>query len=387
MAAFCDYDRDGWLDVYVQTNMLDAVKAPGGQKDYLFHNRGDGTFENVTVKAGITGETMGHSATWWDYDGDGWPDLYVANDYATEDSLYHNNRDGTFTNVINAMTPRTPYYAMGSDVGDVDNDGRLDLLVADMAASTREKDQRGMASSRAKACRRTAMIPRWRRHSCITRFIWRTARMPLRESALLAGVAATDWTWSVRFEDFDNDGRVDLQVTNGMIREYHNADLLEHIMALDNPADSHRAMQAAPVFGERHLAYRNEGGLQFKEVSAEWGLDQVGVSFGAATGDFDGDGDLDLVIGNYGSGPTVLRNDSATGHRLVVALRGTESNRFGVGATVRIKTASGPQVRTLVLARGYLSTSEPILHFGLGNDTLIEQLTVEWPSGHVLSFT
>jgi enediyne biosynthesis protein E4 len=146
MGAFGDYDRDGDLDVYVQTNMLDAVKAPGGQRDYLFRNRGDGTFEDVTIAAGIAGETMGHSAVWWDYDQDGWPDLYVANDYATEDQLYRNNRDGTFRNVINEVVPRTPYYAMGADLGDVDNDGRADLLVADMAASTREKDQRGMAS-------------------------------------------------------------------------------------------------------------------------------------------------------------------------------------------------------------------------------------------------
>jgi hypothetical protein len=386
MAAFCDYDRDGWLDVYVQTNMLDATKAPGGQKDYLFHNRGDGTFEDVTAKAGITGETMGHSATWWDCDGDGWPDLYVANDYATEDSLYHNNHDGTFTNAIGRLVPRTPYYAMGSDLGDVDNDGRADLLVADMAASTREKDQRGMAGSRARAQTypEDPAVPPPLMHNAL---YLNGGAAPLREAADLAGVAATDWTWSVRFEDFDNDGRVDLHVTNGMIREYHNADLLERIMALENPADSRRAMQAAPVFAEKNLAYRNEGGLKFREVGAEWGLGQAGVSFGAATGDFDGDGDLDLVIGNYETGPTILRNDSATGHRLVVALRGTTSNRFGVGATVRIKTASGQQVRTLVLARGYLSTSEPILHFGLGDDTTIEQLTVEWPSGQRQEFS
>ena len=148
MGAFCDYDRDGDLDVYVQTNLFDAVKAPAGQKDYLFRNRGNGTFEDVTVPAGITGETSGHSATWWDHDGDGWPDLYVANDFATPDFLYRNNRDGRFTNVIREAVTQLPHSSMGSDLGDVDNDGRADLLVADMAASTREKDQRGMAKIR-----------------------------------------------------------------------------------------------------------------------------------------------------------------------------------------------------------------------------------------------
>jgi hypothetical protein len=379
--AFCDYDRDGDLDVYVITNLYDAVKAPEGQKDYLFRNRGNGTFENVTVAAGIAGEAMGHSAVWWDQDGDGWPDLYVANDYASEDVLYRNNRDGTFRNVINEIMPRTPYYSMGSDLGDVDNDGRLDLFVADMAGSTREKDQRGMAGSRARAQQYPddpAKAPPLMHNALYVN----SGTGRVREAAFLAGLMATDWTWSPRFEDLDNDGRLDLFVTNGMIREYHNADMLERIMALENPADSRRAMQAAPVFAERNLAYRNEGGLRFKEVGAEWGLDALGVSFGAAFGDLDGDGDLDLVYGNYESGPTVLRNDSDRGHRLVVALRGTSSNRFGVGATVRIKTAAGTQVRTLVLARGYLSTSEPILHFGLGADTTIQELTVEWPSGH-----
>ena len=151
MGAFCDYDRDGWLDAYIHTNILDATRHPNGQRDYLFHNNGNGTFTDVTRRAGISGEKAGHSATWWDYDGDGWPDLYVANDYATPDRLYHNDRDGTFTDVINAVVPHMPYYSMSSDEGDLNNDGRIDLLVSDMAATTHEKDERGMALSRAQA--------------------------------------------------------------------------------------------------------------------------------------------------------------------------------------------------------------------------------------------
>jgi hypothetical protein len=387
MGAFGDYDRDGDLDVYVQTNLLDSVRAPQGQKDYLFRNRGDGTFEEVGAAAGIAAtETAGHSATWWDYDDDGWPDLYVANDYAVPDFLYRNNRDGTFSNVLNAATGQTPHSSMGADLGDVDNDGRVDLFVADMAASTREKDHRGMAKIRA-MLDSTVHPPGEAFQFMRNALHLATGTARLREGAQLAGLAATDWTWSVRLEDFDNDGRLDVHVTNGMIREYHNADQHQLLMALENPADSRRAMRAVPVFAERNLAYRNEGGLLFREAGAAWGLDQAGVSTGAATGDFDGDGDLDLVYANYEAGPTVLRNDSDTGHRLVVALRGTTSNRFGVGATVRVRTKSGEQVRTLVLARGYLSTSEPILHFGLGGDSTVEELEVRWPSGHAQSFT
>jgi hypothetical protein len=148
MAAFCDYDRDGWLDVFILTNLLDSNAHPTGQKNYLFHNNHDGTFTNVTDRAGISGRGQGHSATWWDYDNDGWPDLYVGSDFAPPDKLYHNNRDGTFTNVINEVIPHTPYSSMGSDLGDVNNDGMIDFLITDMAETTHEKDQRGMADSR-----------------------------------------------------------------------------------------------------------------------------------------------------------------------------------------------------------------------------------------------
>jgi hypothetical protein len=386
MAAFCDYDRDGWLDVYVQTSLFDAARHPKGQRDHLYRNRGDGTFAEVTDQAGIAGESMGHSATWWDYDGDGWPDLYVANDYDAPDRLYRNGRDGTFTNVIDAVVPHTAYYAMGSDAGDVNNDGLPDLLVADMAASTREKDLRGMAGSRARA-QLVADAGEAAPQLMHNALFLNTGTGRMQEAAFLAGFPATDWTWSVRFEDLDNDGRLDLHVTNGMSREYHNADLLDRIMALENPADSRRFMKSLPPFAERNLAYRNLGDLRFQEVGRAWGLDQTGVSFGAAFADFDGDGDLDLVFANYEAAPTVLRNDSPDGHRVILALRGTKSNRFGVGAVARVETAAGVQVRSLVLARGYLSSSEPVLHFGLGADSTIKRLTIQWPSGRTQAFT
>jgi hypothetical protein len=385
MAGFCDYDRDGWLDVFIQTNLLDSQGHPNGQRNYLFHNNGDGTFTDVTTHSGISGEAHGHSAVWWDYDGDGWPDLYVANDFAEPDRLYHNNRDGTFTDRISAVVPHTPYSSMGSDLGDVNNDGLIDFLVADMAATSHQKDQRTLAVMRSSLADPADEVtaPQYMRNALYLN----TGTGRCLEAAYLAGLATTDWTWSVRLEDLDNDGRLDLHVTNGMNRESHNADLTARKELAENTEEKIRIEESSPVLAERHLAYRNLGDLRFEDVSAAWGLDQRGVSFGAAFGDFDGDGNLDLCFANYQGGVTLLRNDEDEGHRVVVALRGTRSNRFGVGATVRIRTPAGIQIRQLVLARGVLSNSEPILHFGLGAQTRVLELEVTWPTGQVQTFS
>ncbi len=384
MAAFRDYDRDGWLDVYITTNLLSNTAGSQGRRGYLFHNNRDGTFTNVTERAGITGEARSHSATWWDYDNDGWPDLYVANDYGAPDKLYHNNRDGTFTDTSGKFLPHTSFSSMGADIGDVNNDGLADFIVADMAGSTHEKDQHLTADDRGRTTERpddAPGAPKYRRNALLLG----TGTGYCQEGGFLAGVAATDWTWSARFEDLDNDGHLDLFVTNGFLRD-SGVDVVKRQMSAESEAERIRLMLATPMWPENHIALRNLGDLQFENVSAAWGLDQKGVSFGAAFGDLNGDGNLDLVYSNYLKGVTLLRNDSDTGHRIMIDLRGTVSNRFGVGATVRIESALGVQVSTLELARGYMSSSEPAVHFGLGNDTVIKRLVVTWPSGSVQTF-
>jgi hypothetical protein len=203
----------------------------------------------------------------------------------------------------------------------------------------------------------------------------------LFEIAHLAGLRATDWTWSVRFADLDNDGFVDLHVTNGMIRNFMDADLLDKQNVAATLAQRAAVYTHAPVHAEKNLAFRNTRDLRFAPVGGDWGLDHHGVSFGAAYADLDRDGDLDVVFTNYEAAPTVVRNDGAEGARLLLRLSGTTSNRFGIGATVREKTRSGIQVRQLTLTRGLMSTDEPLVHFGLGEDDRIEELQVDWPSG------
>jgi len=386
MAYFCDYDRDGWLDVFLQTNVLDAAAHPEGQRDYLFHNNRNGTFTNVTDRAGVApGPTHGNSAVWWDFDGDGWPDLYVANDFAVPDALYHNNHDGTFTDVIARVMPHTPYSSMGSDLGDVDNDGRLGLLVADMAEPEHVEDQRAMAESRARMRVPDDASKEVRQFPSSTLFL-NTGTGRCLEAAHLAGLDATGWTWAPLWEDLDNAGRSDLFVTNGMYREIHNQDLIARRATAGSPSAREQIARNSPAFAETHLAFRNLGGLRFENVSSAWGLDQKGVSFGAAFGDLAGDGNMDLVYTNYQAGVTLLRNTNDTGHRIICALRGTRSNRFGVGAKVTVENAAGVQVRTVTLGRGFMSSSEPIVHFGLGEDAVIQRLTVRWPSGAVQRF-
>jgi hypothetical protein len=383
MAAFCEYNRDGRLGVYIATNILNITAHPKGQRGILLRNNGDGTFTNATDNAGILGESQSHSATWWDFDNDGWPDLYVANDYGFPDRLYRNNRDGTFTDVLDKVTAHTSFSSMGADQGDVDNDGLIDFLAADMAATTHFKDHHDIADARA----RTEVDPnspaarKYHRNA----LLMNTGTAHLREAAFLAGVAATDWTWSVRLEDLDNDGRLDLFVTNGFPRD-PGSDTLQKIMHAESPMERIRLMYDSAPQVETHLGLRNMGDLRFEDASAEWGLDKRGISFGAALGDLSGDGNMDIVYSNFHHGVTVLRNDADAGHVVNVDLRGTVSNRYGVGAVVRLESALGVQAHQLVLARGYMSQSEPMVHFGLGGDTIVRRMTVTWPSGAVQTF-
>lgn len=426
MMAFADYDLDGQLDGYLVTHRL-AVgpnsrlprssreafdrgilqssspgklmvlppyrelfalldKAPdrmelaiAGQRDRLFHNAGGGVFADVTEGAGIQGNDIGLAAVWWDYNDDGLPDLYVSNDYRGPDRLYRNQGGGRFTEVTTLALPHVPWSSMGSDTADINNDGRIDCLATEMAGSSRvrramisgdmEKDRWFLETSNPRQYQRNALY--------LGTGTWRVF-----EVASLAGLESTDWTWSPKFADLDNDGWVDLFIANGMSRDFINADLLPRMKQRDS-----LGWRNTPMLREENMAFQNLGNLTFRRVGREWGLDQVSASFCATLADFDRDGDLDLIVMQLGEPLLCYRNNGSSGARVLIRLQGHASHSWGTGATVRLSGPWGVQTRPVTLTSGFMSANEPLIHFGLGTVTNIPLLTVHWPSGIRQSFT
>ena len=356
-----------------------AQRVEAGQRDRLFRNDG-GQFVDVSRVAGIKGAYFTLSSTWIDYDADGDADLYVSNDFTGPDMLYRNRGDGTFEDVAREAVPHTPWFSMGSDVGDLDNDGLLDLFASDMSASSHYREKVMMGNMDDMGWFLEWPEPRQYMRNAL---LLNSGTGRFREAAFLAGLASTDWTWTPRIEDYDQDGRADIYVTNGVMRDNMNSDLSDYSRKNLQPGTPEyaRFWLEKPLRKEKNMAFRNLGDLKFKSAGAEWGLEHLGVSFGAASADFDGDGDPDLAVSNAGEPVTLYRNRVADTHRVVIKLMGRASNRDGLGATITVTTAMGKQTRFVTAARGWLSASDTAACFGLGSARTIDRIEILWPGG------
>ena len=375
--AFFDYDRDGDLDAYICTNG-DATGDDyqnNGKTDRLFQNNGDNTFTDVTEGSGVYDEGYGLSVTVGDINNDGWPDMYITNDFVWPDMLYINNQDGTFTEKAREQMSHTTEFGMGADVADFNKDGLLDIIAVDMLPEDHWRKMSHMGSSNGFSPLFDS-IQMLRNNLHMNR-----GDGYFSEVAQLTGVDETDWSWSPLFADYDNNGETDLFITNGYKRDVANKDVIEYFTRGATMA----MLLRVPSIKLKNYAFRNNGDLTFTKVSKEWGVEDYVNSNGAIYADLDNDGDLDLIINNIDTVSSIYRNNAekmTTGHWLSVKLEGEGQNRFGVGARVEIQLPDeSKQIREFTPVRGYLSSSYAPLHFGVGEFEMIDRLIVTWPDG------
>lgn len=430
-ASFFDYDRDGDLDMFlvnygttfyapfVNTTKLRTTRHPySGNR--LYRNDMPKTdvaraaqgsrfrslihFTEVSDAAGIQGGGLnfGLSASVSDLNGDGWPDLYVTNDYEEPDVCYLNQQNGTFADCTKQAFGHLSRFGMGSDIADINNDGWPDVVVMDMlpADNYRQKLLRG-GDEYAKY---QLLVKNGFHHQTMRNTLQLNQgnsgdvgeqQGPLfSEVGQLAGVSATDWSWAPLLADFDNDGNKDLFITNGFLRDFTNQDFLKYTVE----EAEQRAAQAGKPFvlfsliakmpstKVSNCIFRNNGNLTFDDKTKAWGIEYPDMSFGAVYADLDNDGDLDLITNNTNEAAGVWQNNAQASEKsnyLALELVGEGANRFGIGTRITVRTKASEQTQEQQPTRGYQSSVEPLLHFGLGKQAVIDEIRVVWPDGRV----
>jgi enediyne biosynthesis protein E4 len=402
-AAFLDYDKDGDLDIYLATTKLTArnIFTFSNKKDSLttdadklFRNDFNETlkhpvYTDVSKQAGIVGKGYALGISVGDVNQDGWPDIYVTNDFITNDHLWINNKNGTFTDKVNDCLKHTSQNAMGNDMVDINNDALPDLIAVDMNPEDNYRKQKNMPATNYAKYKNMLDKKYTVQYVRNTLQINQGATVKSKDSigdplfadvGYYAGVDATDWSWTPSIADFDNDGRRDILITNGYPKDVTDHDYLSYRKDNGFMVQQKKLLEQIPSIKIPNYAYKNTGQIKFENVTTQWGLETPSYSAGAAYADLDNDGDLDYVVSNINEQASVYENIISSKNSLSIIFKGNKKNIDGIGATVIAFYNNEKHLYEHYPWRGYLGTVGFTAHFGLDSLTKIDSIYVLWPN-------
>ena len=395
-ACFIDYDKDGDLDLYVLNNEQNEtiptnyrkkiIDGSAPSNDKFYKNNGDGTFSDITLDAGILFEGFGLSVTPVDINKDQWIDLYITNDYLTNDLLYVNQKNGTFKNEIQEYLSHQSKFSMGSDASDFNNDGYTDLISLDMLGESHERRKTTISKS---FFFQNVLNKKWDyqdQHMRNMLFKNNGPNLPFSEIGQFSGVYQTDWSWSPLFADFDYDGNRDLFITNGFPRDITDMDFANYRLSYGAYTPVSTLLDSIPIVKIPNYAYKNNGDLTFEDVSKKWGLGISSFSNGAVFSDLDLDGDIDYVVNNINDKAFIFENilyqQENPPNYLQIELEGDKLNPDALGAKVVLRLSDNSiQFQEQQISRGYMSSADPVMYFGLGKLKDVVSVEILWPNG------
>jgi len=401
-AAFFDYDLDEDLDLFLLNNYVNErlsasyrtkiIDGSAASNDKLFRNNGDGTFSDVSLEAGIVYEGFGLGLALGDVNKDGLPDLYISNDYVSNDLLYINQGDGTFQNEIDAYLSYQTKSSMGNDMVDINNDGNLDIYTLDMLPEYYHKKKQtinGFGYIYYLNDEKFGYEHQYLRNMLHLHGGYIDGELnPFTEVGQMMGLHHSEWSWSPLFADFDNDGDKDLIIANGYPRDMTDKDwTMYKAKVYGSVASDEHVISRLPPLKVPNFVFENLDGSDFNRVYGDWFESIPSYSYGAAFADLDADGDLDYVVNNLNDEAFIYKNHSVDRSRksssyLRIKLKGLEKNPFAYGAKVEIWSPGGYQFQENFLSRGYISSVEAVIHFGLAGHEGVDSIKVTWPGHH-----